>query len=211
MKKLTAHEIDEIYEFTKRHYVEWYDVQTELVDHLATGIEDQWKNFPHRSFDQALTREFKKFGISGFYDLVEQKTNALNKLYRRQIWIYFKDFFGLPKVIITLFSIWTLYELLNFVRDKKNIMWTFLIAIVLVHLFHIITSKINIRIKQKRTGRKWLVDNILIQLGGMAHFLNIGIWIHFFFKSDRVWTNTSELIVSIGIVMYFLCFIFQYM
>ncbi len=38
MFKLSENQIQQLYKFTEQHYVEWYDVQTELVDHLANGI-----------------------------------------------------------------------------------------------------------------------------------------------------------------------------
>ncbi len=38
-KKVSPQEIQRLYRFTREHYVEYYDLQTELVDHLATGIE----------------------------------------------------------------------------------------------------------------------------------------------------------------------------
>ena len=206
MKSLTDNQIDQLYQFVKNRFVEWYDVQTELVDHLANGIEDQWKNSPNLSFDQALSREFKKFGISGFYDLVEHKTKTLNKLYRRQVWFYFKSFFRLPKIILILFSIWALCQVFDFVNGKAKIMQVFVVTIFSLHLLHFITAKINIRIKKKRTRKKWLLDNTLLKLGGMTNFLNIGVWIHFLFKSDRVWTPFLEIMVSSGIVIYFLVF-----
>ncbi|MDO5969467.1 hypothetical protein Q4Q35_06575 [Flavivirga aquimarina] len=43
MKRLTELQINKLYAFTKKRYVEWYDVQIELVDHLANGIESQWE------------------------------------------------------------------------------------------------------------------------------------------------------------------------
>jgi hypothetical protein len=30
--------------FTRQHYVEWYDLQSELVDHLANSIERNGNN-----------------------------------------------------------------------------------------------------------------------------------------------------------------------
>ncbi len=42
MRKITEQEINQIFDFTKKHYVEFYDVQVELVDHLANAIEDQF-------------------------------------------------------------------------------------------------------------------------------------------------------------------------
>ena len=35
LKKLTSEQIDQLYLFTRQHFVEYYDLQTELVDHLA--------------------------------------------------------------------------------------------------------------------------------------------------------------------------------
>ena len=40
--KLTETHIKELYTFTRQHYVYFYDVQTELVDHLANDIENIW-------------------------------------------------------------------------------------------------------------------------------------------------------------------------
>ncbi len=36
--QLTKDQIQNLYKFTKQHYVEWYDLQSELVDHLANDI-----------------------------------------------------------------------------------------------------------------------------------------------------------------------------
>lgn len=66
MVELTENQIQQLYKFTEQHYVEWYDVQTELVDHLANGIEHQIGLNPELSFESALNNEFKKFGVLGF-------------------------------------------------------------------------------------------------------------------------------------------------
>ena len=41
--KLTNQQIEQLFTFTRQHYVEYYDLQSELVDHLANAIEEQWK------------------------------------------------------------------------------------------------------------------------------------------------------------------------
>ncbi|WP_298532347.1 hypothetical protein [uncultured Algibacter sp.] len=51
MKTLTEDEISHIFDFTKNRYVERYKVQVELVDHLANGIENQWKITPNKPLD----------------------------------------------------------------------------------------------------------------------------------------------------------------
>lgn len=57
--KLSLEQIERLYQFTRQHYVEYYDLQTELVDHLANAIESQWLENPKLSFEQALQVEFK--------------------------------------------------------------------------------------------------------------------------------------------------------
>jgi len=59
--KLTEHQINELYIFTRKHYVYHYDVQTELVDHLANDIERIWIASPKISFEEARDTSFKKF------------------------------------------------------------------------------------------------------------------------------------------------------
>jgi len=44
MKKLNVYQIEKLYDFTKKHYVDYYDLQTELVDHLANAIETEWQS-----------------------------------------------------------------------------------------------------------------------------------------------------------------------
>ena len=99
--KLTPQQIQELYKFTRQHYVEYFDVQTELVDHLANNIEQIWTTRPSFSFEDARDISFKKFGVFGFMDLVDERKKALNKKYWKLIWHFVKDWFQLPKIIFT--------------------------------------------------------------------------------------------------------------
>lgn len=91
--KLTPEQIERLYQFTRQHYVEWYDLQTELVDHLANAIEQQWQENPKLDFEEVLQIEFKKFGVFGFMDVVEKRQTALGKKYNKLVWKHFKEFF----------------------------------------------------------------------------------------------------------------------
>src|SRR5690606_74958 len=101
MKRLSKQQIDQLFAFTKKHCVEFYDVQVELVDHLVNAIEEQWKENPTISFEDALQTEFKKFGIFGFTGLVEQKQAALKNHYWKIIKKEFISFFSVPKIILS--------------------------------------------------------------------------------------------------------------
>ena len=111
--KLTLSQIDQLYLFTRQHYVEWYDLQSELVDHIANAIEAQWQQNPNRSFDEALQIEFKKFGVFGFMDVVEKRQAVLVKKYNRLVFQHFKTFFKVPKILLTIVMTFLLFNILK--------------------------------------------------------------------------------------------------
>ena len=57
--KIAASQIEDLYAFTRAHFVEWYDLQTELVDHLANDIEAIWQEQPTLSYTEARDFSFK--------------------------------------------------------------------------------------------------------------------------------------------------------
>ena len=99
--ELTETHIQKLYKFTRKHFVEHYDVQTELVDHLANDIEKIWIEKPNLSFEEARELSFKKFGVFGFMEVVEQKQKAMNKRYWKILWHFFREWFTFPKVLTT--------------------------------------------------------------------------------------------------------------
>jgi len=52
--KITENQIEEFYLFTRKYFVEWYDVQSKLVDHLANGIEAQLEENSNLTFEECL-------------------------------------------------------------------------------------------------------------------------------------------------------------
>ena len=128
--KLTTEQINQLYTFTRQHYVEWYDLQTELVDHLANAIEEQWQENPKLSFNEALQNEFKKFGVFGFMDVVEGKQRFLQKKYNQIVWTIVKTFFTLPKIMGTIGATGLLFLLLK--SSQYNGDWVLLFYGLLV-------------------------------------------------------------------------------
>ncbi|WP_166960049.1 hypothetical protein [Yeosuana marina] len=201
--KVNQEQIEDLYTFTRKHFVEWYDVQTELVDHLANGIEEQWEQTPHLSFEEALKIEFKKFGVFGFSEIVEKKTNALEKYYRKEAWKLLKEYFKLPKIIATSFSIWMLFKILQLFNNKEYIVVFLMIGVACVYFFYILKELKRIKKINKQTGKKWLFENVIAQLGGLIHFLNIGIYMPLI-NFDRQWDTLALLSFSTCFVVYIL-------
>lgn len=102
-RKLTSGEIDELFVFCRKHNVPHYDLQIELVDHIANSIELNWDQNPSLPFNEALKQAYQSFGVGGFSAICDTKEKYLRKKYRKLQWRYIAEFFRLPKIILTIF------------------------------------------------------------------------------------------------------------
>jgi len=163
--KLINEQIEYLFQFTRQHYVEWYDLQTELVDHLANAIEEQWQQNPKLSFEDALQIEFKKFGVFGFMDVVEKRQIALRKKYNKLVWQHFKTFFTIPKIIGTATVFLALVLLmLKYPFANIVILTIFMISALIFWIGMIKLSRKNKK-QTQLMGKKWLFKDIIYGFG----------------------------------------------
>jgi len=114
-RKITQKENEQLFKFCKNRYIFYYDVQIELVDHLASAIEQQWETDPDLLFEIALKNIYRKFGgITGFDKIKWKKRRELRRKYNRLLWKFFLEFYKLPKIIMTFVftvGLFTLFQL----------------------------------------------------------------------------------------------------
>lgn len=207
--KLTPEHIDQLYKFTRAHFVEWYDLQTELVDHLANDIENIWEKEPDLSFDQARNKAFKKFGIFGFQDVITDKSKAVNKHYWRVLWRIFKDYFKIPKIILTLMISAIIFSAVSLFEHKITVL---IIAFWIIFLFPVIfgfkyKSKLNKRFK--KTGKKWMVDEVIKQSGLLFIVsLQIPIQLLKYIPNEPVSLSSTELMLISFFLTVFAIFVY---
>ena len=173
--KLTAEQIERLYQFTRQHYVEYYDLQTELVDHLANAIEEQWQQNPKLSFEDALQIEFKKFGVFGFMDVVEQRQSALNKKYNKLVLTELKTFFSVPKIIGTISAVGIVFYLLRYLQESLFIVQTLFFFLIISYFIGISILLRRNKIRRKQNGKKWLLKEIIYGYSSIAGLINIPI------------------------------------
>ena len=153
--KLTQEQIQELYAFTRKHFVEHYDLQTELVDHLANGIEQQILENSNLSFQEALNNEFKSFGVFGFQDVITEKQRALSKHYWKIIFKFYKGFFKLPKIILTLGLSYLLFFILKISGiEHHNKVLFFVFILFLIPTFF---KMFALRKEFKKKKEKWML------------------------------------------------------
>ncbi|MFY7908879.1 MAG: hypothetical protein ACOVO2_04985 [Emticicia sp.] len=136
--KLTAAQIEELYAFTRKKYVEYYDVQTELVDHLATSIEEKMST-SSVNFETALQQVYTQFGIFGFSDLVGQKEMEVALKGRNLFRKSFVEYFKLPKILLLLMIFLVSYKAFQ-ITSFASVIYSFYALIVIFNI--ILISKI---------------------------------------------------------------------
>ena len=111
-RTVTNEETKKLFEFCSEHSAPFYDLQVELVDHLALSIEEQWEKWPELSFESALKIAYEKFGKKGFKNISKTRQKELNKQYTRLHFQFFYRFFRWPQIVLTLLLTYTLFNLI---------------------------------------------------------------------------------------------------
>lgn len=137
-RKLTPKEVDRLFDFCRKHYVNQYDLQIELVDHIASSIEGQWETDPKLPFQEALSKAFGNFGIFGFSKIKERKQMELQRKYNRLLFQYLIDFYKWPKALLTATLTIFLFMLFRLTNDVQvvTVSLSVLICIFLI-VYHV--------------------------------------------------------------------------
>ena len=199
--KLTKEQVQQLYKFTRQHYVEYYDVQTELVDHLANDIEQIWIEQPNLSFEQARDNSFKKFGVFGFMEVVEARQKALNKKYWKLVWVIFKQFFTIPQIAISSTIFLALFFGFN-MFSAKTLFVSVGVIVTLILFFRLYFLQKERKLRFKETNKKWLLEEYVFNLGGGAVFINLFYQIAIL--SPEIISNNFIIIASLMLTSFIL-------
>ena len=204
--KLTENQIETLYKFTRKHYVYHYDVQTELVDHLANDIEEIWQAQPGLSFQDARDKSFKKFGVFGFMDVIEAKHKEVGKKYRKILWRFMADWFTLPKVILTIL-VFVFFYIIMSLQVNENYLLSFILILSLVDGFYAykLTKKSKKRFKQKKV--KYVLEDMIFNDGAFGSLL---VFSNLFHLSSLIEYSNSVYYKSIVALLVTIAIIYSY-
>lgn len=144
---LTDEQIQELYAYCKRKNILYYDIQVEIVDHMANAIEEKMNLNPALSFKEALEEVHVSFGSFGLKEIVESKTEAMrkqyNKTHRRLFWRYFTP----PKLTLTALVFFAVVML------ERMIPFQFLIYVLIVTALISMYFFFSLQNKKHRVGK----------------------------------------------------------
>ena len=205
--KLTESQIEDLYAFTRKHFVEHYDLQTELVDHLANDIETMWQDKPKLSFEDARDKAFKKFGIFGFMEAIEQKAKAMNKRYMRYFWNELKLWFRVPQILATL-SLFCVFYLSFSSSYMRVLSVVFYVVIAIWSIYKSIQLNRHFRGRKEKSNKKWLLEEMIYKQAGGTTLLFMSQIYNVFIISDNF--SGNALAILFFAIIFTLLTLFNY-
>lgn len=108
--KLTNQQIQYILDYIASQDIRWYELQVELSDHMASSMEEFWANDPELTFHQVKQYAEDKFGRNGFKAIEEERTKILRKEHRNCHVKLIKEYFKLPKILLSMLAVFLVYK-----------------------------------------------------------------------------------------------------
>ena len=206
---LSDQQIEQLYQFTRKHYVVHYDLQTELVDHLANDIEAMLDEEPSLTFENARDRSFKKFGVTGFLDVVEAKKKEMSKKYWKVLIRFLEEWFTIPKIILTLLLFSGLWKALQYVDGR---IWSIVVFFVLLFsgLIFDLIAQYKISERKRRKQRIFLFEEIIFKTKWSILFLVVMHVVNAFSFLDIDFVTLSQpliFLMAVFLTFFFLTFI----
>jgi hypothetical protein len=151
-------------EFTKDHYVDFYDVRLLIAKDLEDDILQQMKEDKTLSFEEALQNAFEKYGVIGFSDVSEDYMKKINTyFYKKVILKVVKDEVSKPKFwfLATACFLIIYYAIMSLDSMPFVLAGGFIILIILGLIFYF--RKLHKEIKGlKKRDHYYYLDQLLV-------------------------------------------------
>lgn len=204
-RKLSQEQIKKLFAWCEKYEVYDYDLQIEIVDHLASAIEHQWEENPELSFGWALKTIRDKFGWRDFRKLERKMQRQLKHKFQLVLFNYFKQYFKLPKIVITVCLALVFFTVLQVLNNNSILIISYCIpiSVAAVYSSYFLFPK---RIKIKPTPKKsFMILEYLNETNKSASTLALfPIYGLFFFNLEPIrYSNLVWQEILIALIMAF--------
>lgn len=206
---LSEEQIGELFAFCEKKYVRWYDVQVELVDHLAHAIEDRMAKDPSLGFESALRNVYEGFGIFGFSKIVSERMASVYQMNRKTYYESLKSHFRWPKIGLTIL----LTTILFIVFKESGASWISISMTVLMVAAMILSIHNGIEMSRLSRKKKLLLASFTYQSSWVYLPLYLkGINHDVFFRDlgEQSLQPYQSILASLFIAFYAVTIIAQY-
>lgn len=211
MKKINTQQLKQIEDFLDKKDIVYHDLKLEFLDHICSGIEDQWEKHPNVSFNKAFHNEYKKFGMYGFSDILEKRETSLKWFYWKRIGLHSLNWFKIPQIFFTLLVGYTIFQILktdyNQIFVNTAIIGSCLFAWVQYIRLEYLERK---KLKQKKTVL--LIDKVIKESSSLSFiFFYIPMYQNTLFKAQTEFSDNRAIYLSILLsIMLFITYMVSY-
>jgi hypothetical protein len=167
--KLNKEQINQVKNFISKRGFTYYDVQLEIIDHVACKVEDLMTADPGLSLDEAIAQTHAGFGVMGFSVVEDAMRASLQKRY----WKQYSTAFGanlqlkfLPLIAGFIYVVYMINKIINAPVILFNATW--ILVFLLVLIWFIVTRKDQQKHKRMLSaqmgGIAAIVINVPLQL-----------------------------------------------
>lgn len=206
---LSEEQIGVLFAFCEKKFVRWYDVQVELVDHLAHAIEDRMAKDPSLGFETALRNVYEGFGIFGFSRIVSERMERVYQMHRKTYYGRLKSHFRWPKIALMML----LATILFIACKESGALWLYLSITLLMFAALILSIHNGIEMSKLSRKKKLLMASFTYQSSWVYLPLYLSGIIHDAFFRDNVEQALQpyqSILASILIAFYAVAIIAQY-
>ena len=156
---LNKQEIEGIKAFIAKRGFKYLDVQMEILDHVASVVEEKMTEDSELSFDVALTQAHASFGVFGFSTVEDSVVSAMGKKYSKVFWRNALAFFNIKYIFLVFFGGFLLYQLQTLLGEKLVLttLWLSVVILIVVFVVFVLRFKAYNKLLVYRTSLIYLI------------------------------------------------------
>ena len=140
--QLTKQQIEKLRIHLEESGFKYIDVQMEILDHVATAVEERMTENPGLTFQDAVNQTQASFGPKGFSQIEISIIGGMTRRYRK---LFFNEFISLLNykyIALVLFFCFLVYKIQQFFGNPDKIL-TFVILSMMMAFVASLTSGLN--------------------------------------------------------------------
>lgn len=195
--KLTKDQIYHIKNKIEKKGFKYKDVQAEILDHMASSIEERITKNPNLSVDEAYDLTYKELGIFAFSNFEDSMRKKIKSELLSSFVTCFKSLFTTIKVFIPIVSFLLIFFLKNFFPNHfLNICYSMVIG-----LPTLIGLRWYMIYKKNKFLKKYLSFRILVGIHFSVFYLMLNI--HFFSKNFTFLATVISIYIIIQLTIFY--------
>lgn len=193
--QLTKQQIEKLRIHLEESGFKYVDVQMEILDHVATAVEEKMTENLDLTFQDAVNQTQSSFGLKGFRQIEASIIKGMTRKYRKLFFNQFISLLNYKYIAVVLFSGFFVYKIQELIGNQDR----FLTLAILSHIMLLIASLTS---KLKTSAyEKYMLYKISESYLGYRDMFLMAIFTYLYGM------NASYLYTSIAITLYGLYYI----